>query len=182
MVSLYRGLDEPVPARELLAGLLLAAPRDPGLRVERAALAARGGDRAAALAALDEARAMSPGPDDRRRMALLLQDLKDYTAAAALLEALAREQPENASLRGDLGLCRYLEGRVEAAIEDLRAALALDPAALPAMLTLGSIYAARERFDLERALYASAPASGGDPALRPLLSARRAELARAGKP
>ncbi|MCM2303869.1 MAG: hypothetical protein NDJ72_04155, partial [Elusimicrobia bacterium] len=177
MLSLYRGLDEPAPARELLEGLLLAAPRDPGLRVELAALAARGGDRAAASAALGEARALSPGPEDRRRMALLHQDLEDHASAAALLSELVAEQPRNASLRGDLGLCRYLEGRPDEAIVELRAALALDPAALPALLTLGSIYASQKRFDLERALYAAAPAAGGDPALRALLRARRAELA-----
>lgn len=182
MVTLYRSLDEPAPARELLAGLLLAAPRDAGLRVELAALASRAGERAAALSALAEARALSPGPEDRRRMALLHQDLKDYAPAAALLEALVRERPRDASLRGDLGLCRYLEGRADAAIEELRAAIALDPASLQAVVTLGSIYASRERFDLERALYAAAPASGGDPALRALLRGRRAELARAAKP
>lgn len=114
-------------------------------------------------------------------MALIHQDVKDYAGALALLEPLAREQPANAALLGDLGLCRYLDGKTDAAIADLRAAVALDPSALPALLTLGSIYAAQGLPDRELALYDAAPRAGGEPALRVLLDARRGELLRAMK-
>ncbi|MBI2385557.1 MAG: tetratricopeptide repeat protein [Elusimicrobia bacterium] len=182
MVSLHQGLDDPGPARSLLAGLMAAAPRDPGLRIDHADLSARTGDGPAALASLAQARGLDPDPAGRRRMALIHQDLKDYAGALALLEPLAREQPANAALLADLGLCRYLGGGADAAIEDLRAALELDPAALPAVLTLGSIYAARGRLDLELALYDATPSAGGEPALRALLRARHDELLRARLP
>lgn len=176
----YQELGAFEPARGLLAGLIAAAPRDPRLRVDRAALAAKSGDRDAALRALDEARGLKPDPDERRRMALIHQDLKDYAAALGLLAPLAREQPENAALRADLGLCEYLDGRTDAAIEDLRAALRISPASLPAVITLGSIYAAQKRFNEELAVYDAAPPVGGEPELRAvLMTSRREALARA---
>ena len=181
MASLYQALDEPTEARALLDGLMAAAPRDPGLRIDHAALAARTGDRAAALASLAAAGGLGPDAADRRRMALIRQDLKDHAGALALLEPLAREQPANAGLLSDLGLCRYLGGDADGAARDLSAALKLDPAALPAVLTLGSIHAARGRADLELALYDATPRSGGEPALRALLRARRDELLEARK-
>ena len=181
MASLYQGLDEHAQARSLLDGLMAAAPRDPGLRIDHAALSARTGDRAAAQAALEAARGLGPDAAGRRRMALIHQDLKDHAGALALLEPLAREQPANAALLADLGLCRYLGGDADAAVRDLGAALRLDPAALPAVLTLGSIHAARGRTDLELALYDATPRAGGEPALRALLNARRDELRRARK-
>lgn len=175
MASLYRELGDLEGASDLLAGLLSAAPRDPGLRVDRADLAARAGDRGAALRALAEAGARKPAPADRRRMALIHQDLKDYAGALTLLEGLAREQPANASLLGDLGLCKYLAGRPDDAIADLRAALKLDSASLPAVLTLGSIHAASGRRDQELAVYDAAPPEGGEPALRAILQRSRQE-------
>jgi len=181
MASLYQGLDARGEARAVLDGLVAAAPRDPGLRIDHAALSARTGDRAAALASLEAARGLGPDAADRRRMALIHQDLKDHAGALALLEPLSREQPANAALLADLGLCRYLAGDADGAVRDLGAALALDPAALPAVLTLGSIHAARGRADLELALYDATPRSGGEPALRALLRARRDELRRARK-
>lgn len=181
MASLYHGLDEHGEARTMLDGLMAAAPRDPGLRIDHAALSARTGDRAAALASLAAAGGLGPDAADRRRMALIHQDLKDHAGALALLEPLAREQPANAGLLADLGLCRYLGGDADGAVRDLSAALKLDPAALPAVLTLGSIHAARGRTDLELALYDATPAAGGEPALRALLRARRDELLKARK-
>lgn len=173
MVSLHQGLGDYEAARSLLEGLIAAAPGDPGLLVDRAALALRTEDRGAARLALAAALALDPEPADRRRMGLLHQDLKDYAAALALLEPLARARPADAGLLADLGLCRYLDGRTEDAIAALRAAIALDASSLPAILTLGSIYAAQKRFDEELAVYAAAPPSGGEPELRAALARSR---------
>lgn len=180
MVSLHQGLGDHEQALDLLAGLIAAAPRDPGLRIDRAALALRSGDLDAARLALGAALTLNPEPDDRRRMALLHQDLKDYASALSLLAPLAREQPENAALLGDLGLCEYLNGQPEDAITHLRAAIKLDASSLSAALTLGSIYAAQKRFAEERAVYAATPATGGEPELRAaLLRSRKEARARA---
>jgi len=179
MVALHQSLDDHQAAQGLLAGLIAAAPKDPGLLVDRAALALRSGDQAATRADLAAARALRPEPADLRRMALLHQDLKEYPQALALLAPLAREQPANASLLSDLGLCEYLAGHPEEAIVRLRAAVNLDPASLPAIVTLGSIYAAQGRFAEERAVYDAAPASGGTSELRAVLErARREAVAR----
>lgn len=173
MASLHQGLGDHEPARGLLDGLIAAAPRDPAPLVDRAALALSAGDPAAARRALAAAAALAPEPGDRRRMALLHQDLRDFPAALALLEPLALERPADAGLLADLGLCRYLAGRTGDAIESLRAAVRLDASSLPAILTLGSIYAAQKRFDEERAVYAAAPAAGGAPELRAALERSR---------
>lgn len=180
MVSLHQGLGDHEQALDLLAGLIAAAPKDPGLRIDRASLALRTGDHDGARLALGTALTLNPEPADRRRMALLHQDMKDYAAALSLLAPLAREQPENAALLGDLGLCEYLNGRPEEAIAHLRAAIKLDASSLPAVLTLGSIFAAQKRFAEERAVYAAAPPAGGAPELRAVLQRSRKEaLARA---
>ena len=161
-------------------GVRPAAPKDPGLRIDRAALALRTGDLDGARRTLGTALTLNPEPGDRQRMALLHQDMKDYASALSLLEPLAREQPENAALLGDLGLCEYLAGRTEDAISHLRAAIKLDAASLPAIVTLGSIFAAQKRFDEERAVYAAAPPAGGEPELRAaLVRSRKEALARA---
>jgi len=178
LAARYRELREPAQAKSLLAGLVAAAPRDPGLRVELAALAAEAGERDAALRLLAEAGQLSPEPGDRQRMALLHQGLKDYAGALLLLEPLAREQPENAALRGDLGLCKYLAGRTDEAIADLGAAIKLDPSSLQAVLTLGSIHEARDRFDLALSVYDAAPPGAGAPELRALLTQSRREALR----
>ena len=175
MATQYQERGDAAQAQALLGELISAAPGDPRLRVDRAALAVRAGDRDAALRSLGEARALGPDPDERRRMALLYQDLKDYPSSAALLARLAREQPENAALLGDLGLCTYLNGQQDAAIEELKAALKLNAASLAAAITLGSIYAEQRRFDLELAVYDAVPPGGGELELRLALLRRRQE-------
>ncbi len=175
IAALYLELGDGGEAQALQDALVKAAPRDPRLRLDRAELAARTGDREAAARLLSEALALKPSGAERRRGALLLQDLKDNAGALALLGPLAREQPENAALLGDLGLCEYLNGRPEAAVRDLKAALALDPSSLAAAITLGSIYAAQGRPDLERSVYEAVPPGEGDLDLRLVLLRHRLE-------
>jgi tetratricopeptide (TPR) repeat protein len=181
MVALYQDLKDDASARTVLAALAAASPRDARLRVDLAALAARAGDRGAALSALGEAEKLTPESGERLRMALLRQDLKDFDGALSLLDALVREQPKDAALRGDLGLCRYLSGRPDEALADLKAAIKLDPAEWPASLTLGAIYAAQARYDLSIGVYDSAlrVKDGRPAALKDVLSAARAESTKA---
>ncbi len=164
---------EHVRAAALLDALLAESPGEPRLLLERAAAAARAGRLDEALRTLAGVTPPRAGWDQRRRAALLRQELGDPGALAAF-EALSKERPDDASLLADLGLSRWLAGRTDPAIAALKTAIAKDPRALAAYLTLGSIYAAKGRFADELALYASAPADGGEPALRELLARSRA--------
>lgn len=76
-------------------------------------------------------------------MAYLRQDLGDHAGALALFDALVKERPKDASLRGDRGLSLYLNGRKADALAELDAALALDPALEAAAATSAAIRAAR---------------------------------------
>jgi tetratricopeptide (TPR) repeat protein len=175
----YQDKGEFARALEPLEALIAGSPGDAGLRLDRASAAAHAGQREKALASLADARRLAPDREGRHRMALILQDLKDYQGALDLLGPLADEKPE-ASLLADLGLCRFLAGRPEQAISDLKAAIALDPRALAPYLTLAAIYAGRNELDKELGVYAAAPAGTGDPALREqLLRGREAAEARA---
>lgn len=156
IASLYAELKDFPPARALLDELIVGAPGDPALRVDRAALAAASGDRASALAFLTDARKLRPGPDDLRRMAYLHQELKDYVPGLSLFDALIKEQPKDAALRADRGLCRYLNGQAHDALADLQAAIDLDPGLWPASATLGAIYDAQSRHDQALDVYEAA--------------------------
>lgn len=165
---LYRELGADGEADALLDALLKASPRDPALLVERAEADAAGGRSEAAAAALDRALAASPGRDELRRAALVLQRLGRPERAAALLRRLAAEKPEAAVL-ADLGLCEHLAGRGAEALAALRRAIALDPQALAPYLTLAAVHAARGERAEERAVYEAAPRDGEPAALRPLV-------------
>ncbi len=86
------------------------------------------GEHRAALAAFDRVLAMRGGhiPALTRKCALLLR-LKNYSAAIAGLELLAREQPDQAKHFYRLGLAYDGEGRLEDAITAMRKAVDLDP-------------------------------------------------------
>ncbi len=177
-LSRAAGLNE--EARALIDGLIADSPRDAGLLVDRAELAARAGDGAAARDLLARAAALEPGREERRRMAFLRQELKDYDGALAMLGALVAEKADAATL-GDLGVCEVLAGKTDAAIADLKRAIALEPRVLPPYLTLASIYAGRGDFAAELAVYDSAPAAEDQPALTELLSRSRKEAAARAK-
>lgn len=175
IASLYAELKELPPARALLDELIVSMPGDPALRVDRAALAAASGERAEALAFLADARKLRPGAGDRRRMAYLHQELKDYGPGLSLFDALVKERPADASLRGDRGLCRYLNDQTQEAVADLQAAIRLDPGLWPASATLGAIYDAQARHEQALGVYDTAlRQENGRPAgLRKLLSDSR---------
>lgn len=177
-LSRAAGLND--EARALLDDLLKETPRNADLLIDRAELAARAGEGAAARDLLARAAAVAPGREERRRMALLRQELKDYDGALALLDALVAEKADAATL-GDLGVCKVLAGRPDEAIADLKRAIALEPRALPPYLTLASIYAGRGDFAAELAVYDTAPASADQPGMAELLSRSRKEAAARAK-
>ncbi len=74
---------------------------DPAYWLVRASSATAAGRGADGLAALARARALSPRPEQRRRMADLYGELKAFAQAQALLEELVRAAPLDATLRLD---------------------------------------------------------------------------------
>lgn len=167
LARLYARADDHAAAAALLLTLSEKAPRDASLRLDYAAEALACGERDAALAALSRARALELSAADLHRAALLHQDAKDFPQALALLDELARRTPTDAAVARDRGVCLYLSGRREEAIVALRAALVLDGQALEAYATLGSIYAALDRYPealevYERALALPADADASD--------------------
>ncbi|MBI3552096.1 MAG: tetratricopeptide repeat protein [Elusimicrobia bacterium] len=184
LALLYQDVKEYGRARRLLDELAASSPGDASLALDRAALAVAAGERGAALAALAGAEPSKLDLDGRHRLALLYQDVKEYAPALRLLEELARERPTDAGLAADLGLCKYLRGDADGAMADLRAAIKLDPRLWSAYLNLGSIHAARGRYDEALGVYDAALSlePGEDPAVRNLLLEARKELPSRPKP
>ncbi|MDD5630035.1 MAG: tetratricopeptide repeat protein, partial [Elusimicrobia bacterium] len=176
--GIYAGLGEYRPALALLQEALPSSPEDSKLWLEQADLAARAGDRGLALESLERARAFGR-KDDRLKTALIYQELRMFGPALELLRRLAEEQPGNAGLLSELGVCLHLSGATPEAIRQLRAAIALDPDRLPAYLTLGYIYTESRRDQEARDVYSAAlarPPAPGQEALRRLLTDARGLL------
>lgn len=127
MAALYRDLGELGLARALIDELIEQSPASPGLLFERASLAVRSGDRAAALAALAAARERGPSLEERRRIASFYQDLKEYGEARAVLAGLTRDAPREPRAWRDLAEFDARRGSRDAALESLAAALKLEP-------------------------------------------------------
>lgn len=121
MLQLYRELKAFARAAALLEPMLMRLPLDPGLRLERAELAASSGKRAAALKFLAQAQASQPEPDNdmRRRIVGLYRELKEYRSAAAILEPLLKRQPNSAELWFERAEIEALMGTRDAALKSL---------------------------------------------------------------
>lgn len=127
MSRLHRDLRDFHRARELLDGLIKESPGDPRLRLDLASLAARMGDRPAALEALKAAAGRGADADVRRRAAALYEELAEYGRARALLEVLAANAPRDASARLALAALDTRLGAREPALASLAAVRALEP-------------------------------------------------------
>lgn len=100
-----------------------------------------------------------------RERALRALERGDAAKAEALLDGLlaAFETParERAFLQNKRGVARMRQLRAEAAAEDFRAALALDPAHAPALVNLGNVALESDR--IEEALQRYGEAAAADP-------------------
>lgn len=86
MSLVYEELEDFKTARRMIDALISEQPEDPQLRLNRAYFAADAGDRAGALAFLDETLSRAPDPDDRRRVATLYERLGEHARARAALD------------------------------------------------------------------------------------------------
>lgn len=126
MAFLHQDLKDYGPARELLDELVAERPADLSVRLDRASLAVQSGDAPGARAHLAAAGGLSPGPEERRRMAGLHRDLRDFALARDLLEGLMKESPGDPRVRLDLASLEARAGNRAAALEALKAAAGSD--------------------------------------------------------
>jgi tetratricopeptide (TPR) repeat protein len=133
--------------------------------------------------ALSWAEAAAPRADDAtlHRLALFDQEAGLYAKAAAILDGLVRRHPRSAEFLGDRGMCRQLGGDAAGAESDLRAAIALDPDAFPAYLTLSAVLEGQGRFRDAAAVCGRAlarPPRAGEDELRSALSRAQVEASK----
>ncbi|MCX5797401.1 MAG: tetratricopeptide repeat protein, partial [Elusimicrobia bacterium] len=149
--------------------------------LEQAELAARAGDRKSALESLARVQAFGR-KEDRLRTAMIYQDLKMFGPELDLLRQLAKEQPSNARLFADMGVCHYLSGSTPEAIVQLKSSIKLDPDYLPAYITLGYLYTEsrlhKEALDVYSAALARPPAPGQETLRKRLAEAQSLLLKR----
>lgn len=165
-------------ALAVLQRLAQDSPDDIGLWIEQANVAVLAADRGLALSSLDRAEALKPRPTDWNRIALVYQELGEYRRALGILDRIVAEDPGRAGFLSDRGLCRYLSGSTDEAVQDVRAAIVLDPNLLSAYLTLGSIHAARKEYRQAVDVYDEALSrrtSADSEALRDMIRRSRAE-------
>jgi len=151
-------------------------------RLDALALHSQGRAREAALRALQRAAAAGPEPEQARRIARACQHWGDFDLGLKLLDGLAGKVQGDASFHADRGTLRALAGRKEAAVEDLQAALALEPGLLEAALTLGGIHTDSARTGEALSVYDAAlrasrgPLSGERGRIRALIRAEGERL------
>ncbi len=113
--------------RALNDALEAIVPGSSEVWMDRAGIAARAGRRAEALAALAHARSLAQDAEAKLRTAAAYRELKDYGAAAALLDALIRDFPADSRPRFERAELAAERGRRAEALEFLAGAEALHP-------------------------------------------------------
>lgn len=165
---LYRELGEPHHASALLQALLVRDPRDPAIWIEQALLAIAISNKTLALRSLSQAAALNPSAELRRHIALAYQNIKEYPLALSTWNGILAEKYPQASDFSDRAISLYFSGAIPQALTDLKTALRLDPAFLPACSTLGSIYESQGHFDRARETYEAALSSQPKPEMETL--------------
>lgn len=150
--GLYAELKEYAKAGEVLDR---TASRDAGAKVDRARLYLATKQPAKALSALADASAQSPSDEERRRIALTLQDLGEAQRAVAVWKELTARRPNDAVAWHDRAVSEFSAGRADEALRDLKRSVTLAPDRLETYLTLGYVYSATGRLPEARAAYAA---------------------------
>lgn len=101
----------------------------------------RRGERAAAWAELEAARALNPLPDILTKMARYAEEEGRLDAAAAYLRQAVAREPGNAGVRHELAWLLEQSGDLPGAEAQFRAAVALEPGAAAARAGLGALLA-----------------------------------------
>lgn len=181
MAGLYAELKDARRVSTIYRALLELSPDDAGLLIERAAHLGKAGAREQAEASLKRAIELSPGPEQLRRIALVYQEWGLFDRAIGILDPLTSVDPVAPLAFMDKGVCEYLGGSPDKAVESLEAAIRLDPGLLPAYLTLGTVHTSQGRRKEAVEVYDRAlagPPRSGDRADRRLILESRAGLTR----
>lgn len=126
MALLYQELKD-ASAQRLFDILRKTSPKNRSLRIDAAKVAAQAGERAHALKLLAEAEALGPNVEERHRMALLYQALKEYREARRLFAGLLKAEPHNHRLRIEAAAVAAQAGERAEALKLLAEAAALGP-------------------------------------------------------
>lgn len=170
--GIYSDIGSPHRALQISNELIRADAGEVGVWVDRAGYAAEKGDRLLSEESLARAEELGPSVREWRRVALLHQKWKNYSRAIEILGPLTKNKETAAAAFRDRGICEYLNGSADRAIDDLRLALRREPGMLSAALTLGVLYSSRDEFDREAEVYAKAlriTPNKGERSLRPLI-------------
>lgn len=96
VTALYRALNELPRAAAYIEAATLRRPREAGLWITRAEIAAQTGDRAGAATALDRALALKPAAADLLRIVIVYAGLKEFRRSFAVSESLIKSLPQDA--------------------------------------------------------------------------------------
>ena len=181
MAARYSQLKEYGKAKEILKTLLGKNPGNFQLWLDQAEIELQTEDRGGALQSLARAGSLAKSLDERHRLALFYQGIREYKKALSLFLDLTAEFPERANLLHDQGVCHFLSGAApDEAIKDIRQAIKRDPYFLPGYLSLGAIYMAanqkEEALRIYELAYVRKPTSGSKDMRKALHGAREKAL------
>ena len=179
--GLYMRLKEYGPALNSYERLTGLRPDDAGAWLLRAEAGAEAGEREKALGSLERAQALPGNPDQRHEIALLNQKLGRYAQALAVFEDLLRDNPGKVAWLADKGVCEYLGGQPQKAIDSLTAAIVRDPGQMAFYLSLGTVYESQKRYGEALRIFESGlsvETSPAQPEVRKLILEGRERLGR----
>lgn len=109
-----------------------------------------------ALALLDDMEKAKPGDlNVMKRRALLLMNIKDFTAASEILKGIIIKAPEEMTFRYYLGLAYEESGKYDQAIIEYKKIMAAQPGNIKPYLNLGYLYTEMELYDEAEEVYSA---------------------------
>jgi tetratricopeptide (TPR) repeat protein len=147
LIGLYLKQKRYADAEAWLRKYLAANPQSAAAQLQLGKLLAAEGKTQEAIAQLEPIYNASPDPKSARVLASLYLDAKQYSAAAALLQPLANQNPQDAQLHLDYGTALLHQLKYSEAQAELLKAVQLRPGFADAYLDLG--YAAQENKNYE---------------------------------
>lgn len=124
---IYTDIKEYPRAMDLVRGLLKSAPGDPDLWIDQADIAARTGDRAAALDSVEKASKLSPSYKGSRRAIQILINLGAYDRALEVSKGLGGHLPPEADFWTEQAYAAVAAKKADLAREAAARARSLKP-------------------------------------------------------
>lgn len=152
LIGLYIRQKRYADAETWLRKYIAANPQNNAAQLELGKLLTVEGKPQEAIAQIEPVYKSSPDPKTARLLGDLYIDTKQYPAAAALLQPLAAQNPQDAQLHFNYGLALLHQLKYADAQGEFLKAVQLNPASPDAYLNLG--YAAQENKNYELAIRA----------------------------